>query len=83
MNLPDPWPLGIVSANNGRCHLKQGLMMVTQYDKAIAAFLTSLAGLGAAFGLSKYLTWLNQDTILAITPFVTMIVTWLVPNKPA
>jgi hypothetical protein len=63
--------------------LTEAATMITQYDKAIAAFLTSLAGLGAAFGLSKYLTWLNQDTILAITPFVTMIVTWLVPNKPA
>lgn len=56
--------------------------MITQYDKAIAAFLTSLAGLAAAFGLSQYIGWLTQDTILAITPFVTMIVTWLVPNRP-
>lgn len=56
--------------------------MITQYDKAIAAFLTSVAGLAAAFGLTKYVSWFNQDTILAITPFLTMIVTWVVPNHP-
>jgi len=57
--------------------------MITQYDKAIAAFLSSVAGLAMAFGLTKWVSWLNQDTILAITPFVTMVVTWLVPNLPA
>lgn len=57
--------------------------MYTQYDKAIAAFLTSVAGLAAAFGLTKVVTWLSQDVILAITPFVTAIVTWAVKNVPS
>lgn len=60
-----------------------GFEMVTQYDKAIAAFLSSVVGLATAFGLTKYLTWLNQDVIIAITPFVALVATFLVPNKPA
>lgn len=59
-----------------------GAKVVTQYDKAIAAFLSSLASLITAFGAAKHVTWLNQDTVLAITPFITMIMVWLVPNKP-
>jgi hypothetical protein len=54
--------------------------MVSQYDKAIAAFLTSLIGLIAAFS-PRVKDWFNPDMILAITPFIAMIVTFLVPNK--
>lgn len=54
--------------------------MLTAYDKAIAAFLTSLLGLVTAFS-PKIGTWVNQDMILAITPFISLIVTFLVPNK--
>ena len=55
--------------------------MVTQYDKAIAAFLSALVGLLLAFGLP--VGWLDQNIILAVTPFITAIVTWMVPNRPA
>jgi hypothetical protein len=53
--------------------------MVTSYDKAIAAFLTSLLGLLAAFNLN--FSWLNPSTVAAVTPFVVLVVTWLVPNR--
>lgn len=56
--------------------------MVTPYDKAIAAFLTSLAGLIAAF-YPPLAQWFNPDMVLAITPFISLIVTFLVPNKPS
>lgn len=54
--------------------------MFTAYDKAIAAFITSLLGLLAAFNIPLP-SGLNETTILAITPFITLVVTWLVPNK--
>lgn len=53
--------------------------MITSYDKAIAAFLTSLIGVLAMFNVSA--EWINPTTIGAITPFIAMVVTWLVPNK--
>lgn len=57
--------------------------MYTEYDKAIVAFLSSLAGIVAAFNLTGLFPWLNSTTIAAITPFVTLVLTWLIPNKPA
>lgn len=54
--------------------------MLTEYDKAIAAFLTSALGVLAAFNVE--LSWLSPTTIAAITPFISLIITWLVPNKP-
>lgn len=53
--------------------------MVTEYDKAIAAFLVSALGLLAAFHVD--VPWLTPGVIGAVTPFVTLVATWLVPNK--
>jgi len=54
--------------------------MITEYDKAIAGFLTALVALLAAFKLP--VGWVTPDIILAVTPFLVAIVTWIVPNKP-
>lgn len=55
--------------------------MFTAYDKAIAAFITSLVGVLAIFKLP--VGWATPEMIAAITPFVTLVVTWIVPNLPA
>ena len=54
--------------------------MFTSYDKAIASFLGTLLPLLAAFGF--HLPF-STETIIAITPFISMILTWLVPNLPS
>lgn len=55
--------------------------MYTQYDKAIAGLLTSLIGVLAAFNMP--VGWITPEIIAAVTPFVTMIVVFLVPNLPS
>lgn len=55
--------------------------MYTEYDKAIAGFLTALLGVLAAFNVPH--EWLNPAVIAAVTPFATAIVVWLVPNLQA
>lgn len=57
--------------------------MLTQYDKAIAGFLTSLLGVLGAFHLDKYLPWINSAVVAAITPFISYILIWAIPNVPA
>lgn len=52
--------------------------MYTEYDKAIAALLTALLGVLTAFNVDP--AWLSPAIVAAITPFVTAIVVWLVPN---
>lgn len=54
--------------------------MFTSYDKAIAAFLTSLVGILAMFKLP--VGFISPETIAAVTPFITLVVTWIVPNLP-
>lgn len=53
--------------------------MVTEYDKAIAAFL--VAGIQLLFAFKLTVPGVSQEALLSIIPFVTGIVTWLVPNK--
>ena len=50
--------------------------MLTQYDKAIVAFLTPVVAILLPDA------WLSPEITTAITPFVTAIATWAVPNKP-
>lgn len=55
--------------------------MYTQYDKAIAGLLTSLLGVLAMFQLP--VGWITPEVIGAVTPFLTMLIVFLVPNvKP-
>lgn len=54
--------------------------MYTAYDKAIAAFITSLLGILAMFKLP--VGWVTPEVVAALVPFLTMVVTWLVPNLP-
>jgi hypothetical protein len=63
-----------------KCDLRGAGKMLTQYDKAIAAFLSALIGLLVAFNLP--VGWIDQNVILAVTPFIAAIITWIVPNKP-
>ena len=53
--------------------------MITVYDKAIAGFLTAALSLLASFNLEFW--WFNATTISSITPFIVMIVVYLVPNR--
>lgn len=55
--------------------------MLTEFDKAIAAFLSSGLGLVAAWGLPVGPS--TQNVILSLTPLVSLIATYMVPNKPA
>ena len=55
--------------------------MVTTYDKAIAALLSSALSLAAAFGLPIGPN--AQTVIVAITPFLSMAATYWIPNVPS
>ena len=53
--------------------------MITPYDKAIAAFISSGLSLAAAFGLPVGPG--AQTVMLAVTPLISMAATYWVPNK--
>ena len=53
--------------------------MITPYDKAIAAFISSGLSLAAAFGLP--IGSGAQTVMLAVTPLISMAATYWVPNK--
>lgn len=53
--------------------------MITQYDKAIAAFLASAVQLLVAFNVG--IPGLPPETLLTVIPVVTGLITWLIPNK--
>lgn len=49
------------------------------YNKAIAAFLTQLAALGAVFGLDP--EWVTPELISSVSVVVTTALVYLLPNK--
>lgn len=52
---------------------------MSQYNKAIVAFLGSLVTLLAAFGID--LPWATPEMVSAVGGVVTTFLVWLVPNK--
>ena len=55
-------------------------IMFTTVDKAITAFITSLIGILLSTNIN--IPWLKPEIVQAVTPFITMVATWMVPNKP-
>jgi hypothetical protein len=53
--------------------------MLTEYDKAIAAFLASAVQMLVAFKIG--IPGVSPESLLSMIPFVTGIVTWIIPNK--
>lgn len=54
---------------------------IQEYKKAVAAFVTSLAGVWAIVVASDWSS--KQGAIASIVPIVTAVVTWVVKNVPA
>lgn len=55
--------------------------MLTTWDKAIAALLTSIVS-GFAL-LNMHVDWLTPEVIVSISGALAGLITWLVPNKTA
>jgi len=55
--------------------------MSSTYNKAIVAFLGGVVTLVAAFGID--VSWASPELISGVGSFLTAVLVWLVPNKPA
>lgn len=54
---------------------------MSQYNKAIVAFLGAMVTLAATFGLT--VDWATPEVIQAAGGIVTAILVWAIPNKVA
>lgn len=57
--------------------------MVTQWDKAIAALVMALVGLGTLIWHWQVPGWLNEANVMGALVALTPVLVWLVPNKAA
>lgn len=57
--------------------------MVTQWDKAIAALVMALVGLGTLIWHWQVPGWLTETNVTEALVVLTPVLVWLVPNRGA